>query len=70
VSASKRESTAYAESHKAAAPTRVGPRHHWLVLTESGDAESIKEIARNQGVDDRYASRMANPLPGEDLDGY
>jgi hypothetical protein len=34
--------------------------HRWLALLESGEARSIKEIARREGVDDSYVSRMVN----------
>ena len=34
--------------------------HRWLALLESGEAKSMKEIARREGVDDSYMSRMVN----------
>ena len=34
--------------------------HRWLGLLESGEANSLKEIARREGVDDSYVSRMVN----------
>jgi len=34
--------------------------HRWLALIESGEAKSMKEIARREGVDDSYVSRMVN----------
>jgi hypothetical protein len=34
--------------------------HHWLAMLESGEASSMKEIARREGVDDSYVSRMIN----------
>jgi hypothetical protein len=34
--------------------------HRWLAVLESGDATSMKEIARREGVDDSYVSRMMN----------
>ena len=34
--------------------------HRWLALLESGEAKSLKEIARREGVDDSYVSRMVN----------
>ena len=34
--------------------------HRWLALLESGKAKSMKEIARREGVDDSYVSRMVN----------
>jgi hypothetical protein len=34
--------------------------HRWLALLESGEAKSMKEIARLEGVDDSYVSRMVN----------
>ncbi len=32
----------------------------WLALLESGEEKSMKEIARREGVDDSYVSRMVN----------
>ena len=32
----------------------------WLALLESGAVISMKEIARREGVDDSYVSRMVN----------
>ena len=34
--------------------------HRWLALLESGEANSLKDIARREGVDDSYVSRMVN----------
>jgi hypothetical protein len=34
--------------------------HRWLAMLESGEAKSMKEIARREGVDDSYVSRMIN----------
>jgi hypothetical protein len=34
--------------------------HRWLAMLESGEANSMKEIARREGVDDSYVSRMVN----------
>jgi len=34
--------------------------HRWLVMLESGEVSSMKEIARREGVDDSYVSRMVN----------
>jgi hypothetical protein len=34
--------------------------HRWLALLESGEVKSMKEIARREGVDDSYVSRMVN----------
>jgi hypothetical protein len=34
--------------------------HRWLALLESGEATSMKEIARRERVDDSYVSRMVN----------
>jgi hypothetical protein len=34
--------------------------HRWLAMPESGEAKSMKEIARREGVDDSYVSRMVN----------
>jgi len=34
--------------------------HCWLAMLESGEAASMKEIARREGVDDSYVSRMVN----------
>ena len=34
--------------------------HCWLAMLESGEATSMKEIARREGVDDSYVSRMVN----------
>ena len=32
--------------------------HRWLAMLESGEVSSMKEIARREGVDDSYVSRM------------
>jgi len=34
--------------------------HHWLAMLESGEANSMNEIARREDVDDSYVSRMVN----------
>jgi len=34
--------------------------HCWLAMLESGEAASMKEIARREGVGDSYVSRMVN----------
>ena len=34
--------------------------HRWLAMIESGEVSSMKEIARREGVDDSYMSRMVN----------
>jgi hypothetical protein len=34
--------------------------HRWLAIIESGEVSSMKEIARREGVDDSYVSRMVN----------
>jgi hypothetical protein len=34
--------------------------HRWLAMLESGEVTSMKEIARREGVDDSYVSRMIN----------
>jgi hypothetical protein len=34
--------------------------HRWLAMLESGEAGTMKEIARREGVDDSYVSRMVN----------
>jgi hypothetical protein len=34
--------------------------HRGLALLESGEAKSMQEIARREGVDDSYVSRMVN----------
>ena len=34
--------------------------HQWLAMLESGEVSSMKEIARREGVDDSYISRMVN----------
>jgi hypothetical protein len=34
--------------------------HRWLAMLESGEVCSMKEIARREGVDDSYVSRMVN----------
>jgi hypothetical protein len=34
--------------------------HRWLAMLESGEVSSMKEIARREGVDDSYVSRMVN----------
>jgi hypothetical protein len=34
--------------------------HRWLAMLESGEVSSMKEIARRDGIDDSYVSRMVN----------
>ena len=34
--------------------------HRWLALLESGDVKSLRELARREGVDSSYVSRMVN----------
>jgi hypothetical protein len=34
--------------------------HRWLALLESGEVKSLREIARWEGVDSSYVSRMVN----------
>jgi hypothetical protein len=34
--------------------------HRWLEMLESGEVSPMKEIARREGVDDSYVSRMVN----------
>ena len=34
--------------------------HRWLAMLESGEVSSMKEIARREGVNDSYVSRMVN----------
>jgi len=34
--------------------------HRWLVMLESGEVTSMKDLARREGVDDSYVSRMVN----------
>lgn len=34
--------------------------HRWLVMLESGEAKSLKEIAAREGIDNSYVSRMVN----------
>jgi hypothetical protein len=34
--------------------------HRWLAMLESDEVTSMKEIARREGVDDSYVSRMVN----------
>ena len=34
--------------------------HRWLAMMESGEASSLKEISRREGVDDSYVSSMVN----------
>jgi hypothetical protein len=32
--------------------------HRWLALGESGEVKSVRDIARKEGVDSSYVSRM------------
>jgi len=43
-------------------PIQLAPArgHRWLAILESGEAGTMKEIARREGVDDSYVSRMVN----------
>jgi hypothetical protein len=34
--------------------------YRWLAMLESGEVKSMKELARREGVDDSYVSRMVN----------
>ena len=34
--------------------------HRWLAMLESGEAKSLREIAKREGVDNSYVSRMVN----------
>jgi hypothetical protein len=34
--------------------------HRWLAMLESGEAESLRDIAAREGVDNSYVSRMVN----------
>ena len=34
--------------------------HRWLAMLESGEANSLKEIAAQEGIDNSYVSRMVN----------
>jgi hypothetical protein len=34
--------------------------HRWLAMLESGEVRSMKEIARHEGFDISYVSRMVN----------
>jgi hypothetical protein len=34
--------------------------HRWVAMLESGEAKSLREIARREGVDSGYVSRMVN----------
>ena len=34
--------------------------HRWLAMPVSGEAKSLREIARKEGVDSSYVSRMVN----------
>ena len=34
--------------------------HRWLRMLESGEVQSLKEIAEREGVDNSYVSRMVN----------
>ena len=34
--------------------------HRWLAMLESGEVSSMKEVARREGVNDSYVSRMVN----------
>jgi hypothetical protein len=34
--------------------------HRWLAMLESGEAASLREIAKREGIDNSYVSRMLN----------
>lgn len=34
--------------------------HRWLAMLESGEAKSLRDITRKQGVDSSYVSRIVN----------
>lgn len=34
--------------------------HRWLAMLESGEAESLTEVAEREGMDRAYVSRMVN----------
>jgi len=34
--------------------------HRWLAMLQSSEAESLRAIARKEGVDSSYVSRMVN----------
>jgi hypothetical protein len=34
--------------------------HRWLAMRESGEVKSLTEIAKREGVDNSYVSRMVN----------
>ena len=34
--------------------------HRWLAILESGEVKSLRELARTEGVDSSYVSRMVN----------
>jgi ParB-like chromosome segregation protein Spo0J len=34
--------------------------HRWLAMLESGEVKSLTEIAKREGVDNSYVSRMVN----------
>lgn len=34
--------------------------HRWLALLESGEVTSLREIAKREGIDNSYVSRMLN----------
>ena len=38
----------------------MASRHGWLAMLESGEAKSLKEIARREGIVSSYVSRMVN----------
>jgi hypothetical protein len=41
-------------------PVALARGHRWLAMLESGETKSMKEIARREGVDDSYVSRIVN----------
>jgi hypothetical protein len=38
----------------------LGRAHRWLALLEAGEVKSLRQIARREGVDSSYVSRMVN----------
>lgn len=34
--------------------------HRWLVMLESGEVKTMTEIAKREGIDNSYVSRMVN----------
>lgn len=42
--------------------------HRWLAMPESGEVKSLRELARTEGVDSSYVSRMVNLTPLQRFD--